>query len=288
LQRLDTFLERGATTVEVKSGYGLRTEQELKILRVIRKLSNTHPSHIIPTFLGAHAVPSECRNSKEYSDVIVRQMLPAVVKSGLAVFCDVFCEEGAFDSHESLAILKAAARSGLKLKIHADEFTASGGTTVANQIRAVSADHLIHSPPKEVEKMRESGVTPVLLPASGHSLLSKEHARAREMLSMGLPVALGSDFSPANWVMGPLTVAALAARELRMRAAEILRGITVNAAKAVGRDRDVGSLRAGKSADVVTVKAPSHKWIGYSYGEGLVDKVLIKGRLVVEEGRRVR
>jgi imidazolonepropionase len=287
-QRLDVFLEHGTTTVEVKSGYGLSTEQELKILRVIKELSRGHPCRIIPTFLGAHAVPREYPSSKDYCDVVVREMIPAVAKEGLARFCDVFCEEGAFDEKQSLTILRAAARSGLRPKIHADEFTSSGGARVANQVRAASADHLIHSPGKELEKMLDSAVTPVLLPASSHSLLSKELARARDMLSIGLPVALGTDFSPANWVMSPLTVAALAARELRMRVAEILRGITINAARAVGMQGQVGSLRPGKSADLVTLKAPSHKRVGYSYGEGLVDKVLIGGRLVVENGRRVR
>ncbi len=287
LRRLDSFLEAGSTTVEVKSGYGLRTSEEIKILRTIRALAGTHPCQVMATFLGAHAVPPDYQNSKEYASVIIHEMLPRVLEGRLADFCDVFCEEGAFDSRQSLGILKAAAQGGLRTKIHADEFTSSGGTHVANSVESTSADHLIHSPLSELEQMLKTKVTPVVLPASSHSLLSEEHARAKEMLSMGLGVALGTDFSPANWVVGQLTVAGLAARELRLRAEDIIRGITINAARALGMDRTVGSLLPGKKADIVTLKVPNHKWIGYGYGEGVVDKVLIGGKLRVENGKRV-
>ncbi len=210
-----------------------------------------------------------------------------VVKEGLATFCDVFCEEGAFDPKQSTALLRTAIGGGLKGKIHADEFTSSGGAQVASETGCTSADHLIHSPMGQLEKMMKAQVTPVVLPASSHSLLSNEHAKAREMLSIGLPVALGTDFSPANWAIGQLTVAALAARNLRMRAAEIIRGITINAARALGMESKVGSLAPGKQADLVTLKVPNHKWIGYGYGEGVVDKVLIGGRLTVQDGKRL-
>ncbi len=286
-KRLDSFLEAGSTSVEVKSGYGLRTNEELKILETIKELSRNHPCRVIPTFLGAHAIPPEYPSSKEYCREVIHEMIPMVLRNKLAVFCDVFCEKGVFDAGESLSILRAAAQGGLRTKIHADEFTPSGGAEVANAVGSTSADHLIYSAAKELERMLRTGVTPVVLPASSHSLLSSEHAKAREMLSMGLPVALGTDFSPANWVVGQLTVAALAARELRMRAAEIIRGITINAARAVGMEGLVGSLAPGKSADLVTLRVPNHKWIGYGYGEGVVDKVLIGGKLRVENGKRV-
>jgi imidazolonepropionase len=286
LKRLDRFLEAGSTTVEVKSGYGLRTLEELKILRAIRELSRTHPCRVVPTFLGAHAIPTG-QSAAEYSRTVVEEMLPLVVKERLAAFCDVFCEEGVFDVKQSAGLLRAAAGRGLNGKIHADEFTSSGGARVASETGCTSADHLIHSPVVEFERMLKARVSPVVLPASSHSLLSKEHAKAREMLSIGHPVALGTDFSPSNWVVGQLTVAALAARDLRMRAAEIIRGITINAARAVGMERAVGSLSPGKLADLVTLKVPNHKWIGYGYGEGVVDKVLIEGRLAVNDGKRL-
>ena len=286
LKRLDGFVESGSTTVEIKSGYGLRTLEELKILRTMRELSTAHPCRVVPTFLGAHAVPTG-QSLAEYSSDVVREMLPLVVKERLAAFCDVFCEEGAFDAKQSATILRAAVRLGLKAKIHADEFSSTGGARVAAATKCTSADHLIHSPLADLENMLKAGVSPVILPASSHSLLSKEHARAREMLSMGFPVALGTDFSPANWVVGQLTVAALAARELRMRAWETIRGITINAARALGMQGMVGSMAPGKMADLVMLNVPNHKWIGYGYGEGVVDKVLIGGKLVVENGKRL-
>ena len=213
-QRLDTCLESGSTTVEIKSGYGLRLDDELKILRTVQRLGNDHPCNIVPTFMGAHAVPPG-ETSSEYVSSVIKEMLPRVAQAGLAEFCDVFCEQGVFDSIESERILRKAAKLGLKPKIHADQFTGCGGAEVANKLHATSADHLIHSSAKQFEQMTKTGVIPVLLPSSSHNLLAGENADARGMLGMGLPVALGTDFSPSNWMLGQLSVAALASRELR-------------------------------------------------------------------------
>jgi imidazolonepropionase len=286
LKRMDSFIEAGSTTVEAKSGYGLRTLEELKILRTMRKLSTLHPCRLVPTFLGAHAIPSD-RSAADYIREVVSEMLPLVVRERLARFCDVFCERGAFDAKQSQSILNAASKMGLHSKIHADEFSSIGGIGVAVATNCTSADHLIHSQMDDFVRLRKAEVIPVLLPASSHSLLSREHANAREMLSLGLPVALGTDFSPANWVTGQLTTAALAARELRMGVDEIIRGITINAARAVEMQASIGSLSEGKRADLVTLRVPNHKWIGYGYGEGVVDKVLIEGRLKVQNGKRL-
>jgi imidazolonepropionase len=286
MQRLDTCLESGSTTVEIKSGYGLREDSEIKILRTVQRLKRSHPCNIVPTFMGAHAVPPG-ESSSEYVSSVINDMLPHVAQEGLAKFCDVFCEQGAFDSIESRRILGKAAKLGLKLKLHADQFTDSGGAQVANRLHAVSADHLIHSATKQLEKMTKTKVIPVLLPSSSQSVLAGENADAQRMLAMGLPVALGTDFSPSNWMLGQLTVAALAARELRMNASEIIRGITINAARAIGLEKRVGSLHAGKQADLVTLRAPNHRWIGYTYGEQIVDNVLIEGEWVVRDGRRI-
>jgi len=285
-QRLDTCLESGSTTVEIKSGYGLRLDDELKILRTVQRLGNDHPCNIVPTFMGAHAVPPG-ETSSEYVSSVIKEMLPRVAQAGLAEFCDVFCEQGVFDSVESERILRKAAKLGLKPKIHADQFTSCGGAEVANKLHATSADHLIHSSAKQFEQMTKTGVTPVLLPSSSHSLLAAENADARGMLGMGLPVALGTDFSPSNWMLGQLTVAALASRELRMNASEIIRGITINAARALGLENRTGSLHRGKHADLVTLRAPNHRWIGYAYGERVVDNVLIGGEWVVSGGKRI-
>ena len=280
------MLEAGTTTLEIKSGYGLRLEHELKILRVISQLKRHHPCKIIATFLGAHAVPAGVI-PEEYARIVVEEMIPAVHQEGLAEFCDVFCENGIFNPELSKKILRTGTANGLRPKIHADQFTDSRGARVANAVGATSADHLVYSEPRELERMTASSVVPVLLPASSRSLLSADYPRAREMLSERLPVSLGTDFSPSNWVLGQLTVAAEASRVLRMKAEEIIRAITINAAKALGLQRSIGSIENGKSADIVILKVPNHKWIGYTYGEGIVDKVLIEGREVVREGKRV-
>ena len=280
------MLEAGTTTLEIKSGYGLHLEHELRILRVISQLKRHHPCKIIATFLGAHAVPAGVI-PEEYARIVVEEMIPAVHQEGLAEFCDVFCENGIFNPELSKKILRAGTANGLRPKIHADQFTDSMGARVANAVGATSADHLVYSEPRELERMTASSVVPVLLPASSRSLLSADYPRAREMLSERLPVSLGTDFSPSNWVLGQLTVAAEASRVLRMKAEEIIRAITINAAKALGLQRSIGSIENGKSADIVILKVPNHKWIGYTYGEGIVDKVLIEGREVVREGKRV-
>ena len=285
-RRLDIATEAGTTTIEIKSGYGLETPQEIKILKTIRQLKKTNPTRIAGTFLGAHAIPQYLRE-EEYTKTIIDQMMPSVTRSNLADFCDVFCEDGAFSTESSKKILKAGLRRGLRPKIHADQFTDIGGAKVANDVGAISADHLVQSDIRELKRMGRTGVSPVVLPASSHSLLSNQYAAAREMLAAGLPVALGSDFSPSNWILGPLTVGAIAARNLRMKSNEIVRGITINAAKALGFDRQIGSLARGKAADIVVMKASSYKRIGYSYGEGMVDKVLIEGREIVKDGKRV-
>jgi imidazolonepropionase len=286
-ERLTQTVMNGTTTVEVKTGYGLDLSAEQKMLLVINRLRESHRSNVVGTFLGAHAVPPEHPTSDDYTRFLLHDLLPMARKIGGASFCDVFCEEGVFTPEQSSTILRSAVKLGFKTKIHADEFSDSGGARVANHVKAISADHLIHSPAFELEKMSETGVVPVVLPASSHSLLMKDKAPAREMLSIGLPVALGTDFSPANWMLSQLTVAALAARELRMRSDEILRGITINAARALGLERSIGSITPRQRADLVLLNAPNHKWIGYAYGDGLVNKVLIRGDVVVEEGRPV-
>jgi imidazolonepropionase len=285
-QRLDTCLESGSTTLEIKSGYGLRDDGELKILKTIQRLQKYHPCRIVPTFMGAHAVPPG-ETSSEYVLSVINEMLPQIARAGLADFCDVFCERGAFDSLESGRILGKARRLGLRLKIHADQFTDNGGAEIANKLHVTSADHLVHSPAKQLEKMVNTKVTPVVLPSSSLSVLSGDTADARSMLTLGLPVALGTDFSPSNWMLGQLTVAALASRELRMKASEIIRGITINAARALGLEKRVGSLQVGKDADLVTLRVPNHRWIGYTFGERIVDNVLIGGEWVVRNGKRI-
>jgi imidazolonepropionase len=285
--RLDSMIECGTTTLEIKSGYGLALEGELKILRVIRRLNRQNPCKIVATFLGAHAIPNGM-TPEVYAKMVTEEMIPAVRRARLAEFCDVFCEKGVFNPELSKQILRAGSRNGLKPKIHADQFSESQGARTANETVAISADHLVYSQSEELARMTETSVVPVLLPASSHSLLSADYAPARDMLAEELPVALGTDFSPSNWIIGQLTVAGVAARGLRMKAAEIIRAITINAARALGVQHSVGSITKGKRADIVILKVPSYKWVGYNYGEKVLDKVLIEGEEVVREGKRVR
>lgn len=284
--RLCEAVEAGTTTLEIKSGYGLQPYDELKLLRVIRRLQNGTPCHLVPTFLGAHAIPPYWKQD-DYARLVIQEMIPAIAKQKLATFCDVFCEDGAFDVRASNRILRAGVQEGLEAKIHADQFTDKGGAKLANDIGAVSADHLVHSDRSELERMSMTGVVPVVLPVSSQSLLSQDFADARKMLDVGLPVALGTDFSPSNWALGLLTVAAVAARQLRMSFEEIIRGITINAARALGLSHQAGSLSPRKAADIVVLRAPSYKRIGYSFGEGMVDKVLIAGNLIVDGGKMI-
>jgi imidazolonepropionase len=284
--RLNSMIEAGTTTLEIKSGYGLDLEGELKILRVIRQLRRQNLCQVASTFLGAHALPVGM-TPEDYTRTVIEEMIPTVHQQKLAEFCDVFCEDGVFNPELSKKILTVGTSHGLRPKIHADQFTDGQGARVANDVGATSADHLVHSNLGQLERMTKTSVVPVLLPASSHSLLSTDHAPVTEMLSMGLPVALGTDFSPSNWILGQLTVAAIAARGLRMKAPDIIRGITINAARALHLQDSIGSIRSGKRADIVTLKVPSHKWIGYTYGEGILDKVLIEGREIVKEGKRV-
>jgi len=285
-RRLDAMIEAGTTTLEIKSGYGLSLQDELKILRVIQRLNRQNPCKIAATFLGAHSIPTGMI-PEDYAKMVMEEMIPAAHQERLAEFCDVFCEKGVFSPRLSREILRAGIRNGLRPRIHADQFSDSQAARVANDVRATSADHLVHSELGELQRMGETSVIPVLLPASSHSLMSEDYAPARDMLSQGLPVALGTDFSPSNWILGLLTVAAVATRGLQMKAAEIIRGITINAARSLSLQHSVGSIAKGKRADIVILKIPSYKWIGYSYGEGLVDKVLIEGKEVVREGKRV-
>lgn len=284
--RLNTAIESGTTAIEIKSGYGLSTSQELKILRTIRQLASHNPCRISSTFLGAHAIPTDS-TQEDYAKLITSEMIPIVSHYKLAEFCDVFCESGVFSSETSEAILRTGQQLGLRPKIHADQFTDSGGARLANKVEATSADHLVHSDDGELKRMTNTSVTPVILPASSQSLLSPQYAPARELLSYSLPVALGSDFSPSNWVQAPLTIAAIAARVLRMNSEQLINALTINAARALDLEHQTGSLKRGKSADLVTLRIPNHRWVGYAFGEGLVDKVLIRGEPVVEHGRRL-
>jgi len=280
---LKVMLEHGTTTVEAKSGYGLTVEDEVKCLRVMRQLNKTHSIDIVPTFLGAHAIPPEYeKQPNKYVNLIIEEMIPFVASRKLAEFCDVFCEKGVFSIEQSKRILTAGKKHGLKQKIHADELTPFGGAELAAEIGAVSAEHLLYANDNGLKMMAECGVIAVLLPASTFTLMTEKYADARKMIEMGVPIALGTDFNPSCWVENQQLVIALACRQMKMTPAEALTASTINAAHAVNRADEVGSLEPGKKADVLILDVPSHGFLGYRFGTNLVEKVIEEGKLVVD------
>ncbi len=285
---LDTMLEHGTTTLEAKSGYGLTTEEELKCLEVIRILDKRHPIDIVPTFLGAHAIPWEYKDKPdEFVDLILNEMIPAVAARKLAEFCDVFCEKGVFNVEQSRRILQTAKKHGLMPRIHADEITGLGGAELAAEIQAISASHLLFASDEGIEAMARKSIIAVLLPGASFSLMTGKYANARKIIREGVAVTLGTDYNPSCWVENQQTIAALACHQMGMTPAEAISATTVNAAHAINRAKKVGSLQAGKSADMIILDMPNHRFLGYRFGVNLVDKVIKKGKLVVDDGRTV-
>ncbi|WP_018086094.1 imidazolonepropionase [Desulfurispora thermophila] len=279
---LREMLAQGTTTAEVKSGYGLDLETELKTLQVVAELNGCQPVELVPTFLGAHAVPPEYRDNPEaYVDLVVEEILPAVAGRGLARFCDVFCEEGVFSPEQTRRILSAARRLGLELKLHADEIEPLGGAELAAQMGATSADHLVQISEQGIRELANSNTVAVLLPATTFCLMGTQYAPARRMLEQGVAVALASDFNPGSSPVNSLPlVMGIACRQLKMRPAEVVTAVTINAAHAIGQAYRLGSLEPGKQADLVVFDAPSYQYIMYRLGAQLVDTVVKAGRVV--------
>jgi imidazolonepropionase len=280
---LDIMLKHGTTTVEAKSGYGLTKKDEVKCLRAIQQVNKSHPVDVTPTFLGAHAIPPEFEeNSEGYVDLIIEEMIPSIAKAGLAEFCDVFCEKGAFTVEQTKRILQVGSKHGLTPKVHADELTPYGGAELAAETRAISAEHLLYACEAGLKMMSKRGVTAVLLPAASFTLMTQRYADARRMIDLNLPVALGTDFNPSCWTESQQLVIAMACRQLKLTPTEALTASTLNAAHAINRAAEVGSLEEGKKADVLILDAPNHSFLGYRFGTNLVSKVVKDGKLVVD------
>jgi len=273
------FLRGGTTAVEAKSGYGLSIEDELKILRAIRRLSRETPLDYIPTFLGAHETPDEFQADREgYLRLVVEEMLPRVVAEGLAEYCDVFCEPGVFSLEQTRRVLAAAKARGLQLRLHADQLSLSGGAVLAAEMGAVTADHLENTDERGIAAMRQAGVQPVLLPGSVYALGLTRYPAARAMLDAGLAVVLATDFNPGS---SPTTsmpmVLSLASTQMKMTPAEAITAATINAAYSVGRGRELGSLETGKRADFVLYDVEDYRDIAYFFGIDHVAKVYSRG-----------
>ncbi|MGA2766852.1 MAG: imidazolonepropionase [Candidatus Bathyarchaeia archaeon] len=283
-ETLDAMLEHGTTTIEAKSGYGLTTKDELKMLDVIQRLNQLHSVDVVPTFLGAHAVPPEFFNNPQaYVNLVTEEMIPKVSEKGLAEFCDVSCEKGVFSLEQASRILTAGKNSSLKPKVHADETSLLGGAELAAGIGAVSADNMLFSSDEGIKAMADKGVVAVLLPATAFSLMSNRYVDARVMINFGVPIALGTDFNPSCWVENQQLVIALACHFMKLTPAEAITAATINAAHAINRANEVGSLEVGKKADVTVLDVPNHKFLGYRFGVNLVDKVIKNGRIVVDK-----
>ena len=274
-------LAKGTTTVEIKSGYGLDTANELKMLRVIDEIARQTPLDVVPTFLGAHAVPPAYKDDPDgFVELVVDEMLPAVRDQGIARYCDVFCEEGVFTVVQSRRILKAARELGLGIKIHADEVRDLGGGGLAADLDAVSADHLLAVNDVNIDKLVFSGVVAVLLPGTAYSL-RKPYARARDMIARQLPVALATDCNPgSSYTESMPFVFGLAVMVMDLSPAEALTAATLNAAYAIGMARQVGSLEIGKQADFLLLDGETPAMIAYHAGVSPVAAVYKKGEPV--------
>ena len=277
----DWFLRGGTTTVEAKSGYGLSVEDELKMLRAIRRLGGEGSLRYVPTFLGAHDVPEEYRARRgEYVGLVVEEMLPRVAGEGLAEFCDVFCEARVFTVEESRRILEAARSRGMGLRVHADQLSLSGGARLAAELRASTADHLEHADAAGIAALKGAGVQPVLLPGSVYALGSTRYPAAREMIAAGLAVVLATDFNPGSSPTPSMTmVLSLAATQMKMAPAESITAATVNAAYSLNRGGEAGSLEAGKRADFVLHDCADHRELAYFFGVEHALETYVGGRL---------
>ena len=278
---LDEMLSLGTTTVEAKSGYGLATEHELKALQVIKNLNDRHVMDIIPTFMGAHLVPKEYKeNRKEYIRLVCEEMMPLVAKQGIAKFNDVFCEADTFDVDEARQVLEAGLKYGLRPKIHADEIEAIGGSILAGELGAISAEHLIVCPPEGIESLAKGGVIACLLPATSFNL-GATFAPARDMVNAGVPVAMATDFNPGSCPCLNLQfVINLGCLKYRLTPEEVLTAVTLNGAAVIDMADKVGSVEPGKQGDLVIWDAPDLDYICYRLGSNLVKSVIKCGEVV--------
>ena len=288
----DWFLRCGTTTVEAKSGYGLTVEDELKILRVMRSLNEQSPLEIVPTFLGAHAVPRAVAQAilpasqdsqtglsvSRYIELVIDEMLPRLAEEKLAEFCDVFCERGYFDVQQSRKILSAAKELGLELRIHADQLTNSGAARLAAELKATTADHLEKTDEQGIAALKKANVQPVLLPGSVYALGSSDYPRAREMIGAGLPVVIATDFNPGSSPTPSMPmILSLACTQMKMSPAEAITAATINAAYSLNRGNTIGSLEQGKLANFAIFDCEDHRELAYWFGVPQTHSVYVRG-----------
>lgn len=279
LKHVQRFLQCGTTTLEAKSGYGLSRAEELKMLRVIRRLGEVTPLDVVPTFLGAHAVPEEFASEPErYVDLVIEEMLPAVAAEGLAEYCDIFCERGYFDVATSRRIMRAAQRHGFRLRMHVDQLTNSGGAGLAAELGAATADHLEQTEDDGIAALKNAGVQPVLLPGSVYALGKTRYPRARDMIDAGLAVVLATDFNPGSSPTPSIPmILSLAATHMKMTPAEGVTAATINAGYSLARGQRIGSLEAGKLANFAIFDCDDYRELAYWFGIPQTRAVFVRG-----------
>ena len=282
LKRLNEIMLQGTGAVEIKSGYGLSTEAELKMLRVIKKLKTLSPLTIKATFLGAHAVPTEYKNDKrKYIDLLINEMMPKIAEEKLADYCDVFCEQNYFTKDETIEILTAAKKHGMTPKVHAEQLSNFGGVLAGVEVGAISVDHLEFVGDKEIEALRNSKTMPTILPGAAF-FLSLPLPPARKMIDAGLPVAVASDYNPGSSPSGNINfILSLCCVQYKMTPEEAINAATINSAYAMDLSETHGSICVGKQANIfITKEIPSYAFIPYSFGSNLVDTVILNGKII--------
>lgn len=283
---LDEMLLHGTTTVEAKSGYGLDFDNEIKCLEVASELNESHPVDIVSTYMGAHAVPEEFKgNTRGYIEFMSEKVMPYIRKNKLAEFMDVFCEDGVFSPEESEIIMRKGKEQGFKLKIHADEIVPLQGAELAGSMGAVSAEHLLAASDEGIAAMAEAGVTAILLPGTSFYLMLDKYAQARKMIEKGVRVAIATDYNPGTCPTENLqSIMTFACYGMKMTPEEIIKGMTLNAAHGVDRNKEIGSLEVGKKADILILNAPNLEYVVYHFGINHVNTVIKNGKVVVEDG----
>jgi len=282
--RLERLIERGVTAVEIKSGYGLSLDAEIKMLRAIKRLGAESKITVVSTFLGAHTIPSEYADKRDdYVTLVIEDMLPAVAADGLADFCDVFVEKGAFTVQEAKTILDAGLQLGLHPKLHADQLSFGGGAELAGLVNATSADHLEYISDDGIKSLSEAGTVAVLLPGAALFLGDNENAPARRLIDRGVDVALATDCNPGTCMTQNLhLMMTLAMSRLKMSAEETFKAVTSNAAKAIGLESSCGRLQAGRRADIAVFDAQELAELPYQMGRNLTQRVYVAGQLTID------
>ncbi len=286
-RRLNTFKKFGITTVEVKSGYGLNLETELKMLKVAKKLNEYHPVDVVPTFLGAHIIPEEYKQKREkYINIIINEMIPEISSKNLAKFCDVFVEKEAYSPEEAEKILTAGLEAGLKPKLHTDQFSSIGGIKLATELNASSVDHCDAITEKDLNLLKNSNIPAVLLPGAVFFISKERYAPAKKMIELKIPTVISTDFNPGSCMTQNLPlIMSIACLKMKILPSDTIISVTINAAKSLNLEKKVGSIKPGKIADLAIFDIPDYRHIVYHFGVNNCWMVIKNGEIIFEKAR---